>query len=59
MVIIITKNLEKKIFANVCGDANTCFQVLFLNSICGIRLQISIMNIGSRKDEKACHPIPK
>jgi hypothetical protein len=55
----IVKNLEKKILPSDWGDANTCFHALFLYSIWGIRLQIRMMNIGNKKEEKACQPCPK
>src|SRR6218665_71764 len=50
---------EKKILPVDNGDAKTCFHVLFLYSICGIKLQVSITNIGNKKTEKLCHPSMK
>jgi hypothetical protein len=41
------------------GEAKTCFHVLFLYSSWGIRLQIKITNIGSKKAAKACQPCVK
>src|SRR6478735_3145794 len=52
----MTRNLEKKMVAVDCGAANTCFQVLFLNSICGMRLQIRMMYMGNKKTLSACQP---
>src|SRR5688572_11438234 len=56
IMMSIDRYLEKKILPTDCGEAKTCFQVLFLNSIWGIRLQINITNIGNRKAAKACQP---
>ena len=59
IIIIMDRYLEKKIFPTDCGEANTCFHVLFLYSIWGIRLQIRITNIGNKNAAKACHPCVK
>ena len=55
----IVKNFEKNIEPNDCGDANTCFQVLFLYSICGIKLQTRMINMGNKNAAKDCHPLKK
>jgi hypothetical protein len=39
-------NFAKNTLTFVCGDANICFHVLFLYSICGSSVQISITNNG-------------
>src|ERR1041385_6739713 len=55
----IVEYLEKKIFPIDCGEAKTCFHVLFLYSICTIMLQTIITNNGNKKAENACHAVPK
>ena len=57
--MIIDRYLEKKIFPTDCGEANTCFHVLFLYSIWGIRLQINITNMGNKNAANACQPCVK
>ena len=42
-------NFARKIFHFVCGEVSNCFQVLFLYSICGNKVHISIMKIGKHK----------
>ncbi len=46
-------------FARDWGEANTCFQVLFLNSICVIKVELSIIYMGKKNTDKICHPILK
>jgi hypothetical protein len=59
IMMSIVRYFEKKTLPMDCGDANTCFQALFLNSICGIKLQIRIINMGNKNALKTCHPCEK
>ncbi len=51
------QKLGEENITTVCGEANTCFQVLFLNSIWGIKVEMSIMYMGKRSPAKICHAI--
>jgi hypothetical protein len=55
----IVEYFEKKIFPMDCGEAKTCFHVLFLYSICTIMLQTIITHSGNKKIKNDCHAIPK
>jgi hypothetical protein len=57
MISILTAaNFEKKIFASDWGDANTCFHALFLTSICGSKVEMSIIYIGKANALKNSQP---
>ena len=49
------RNFAAKILPNDWGEVSNCFQVLFLNSSCGIRVQTRITYIGRMVIQQECH----